>query len=876
MNADGTNVADGTYNFDFVLYDDATLGSPSDGVHDKWHELSKSVSVTAGVFQTELGSATTLPNFSSNSTLYLAMRFNGDAAGYMSPRVHFDSAPYALYSDNSGQLGGLASSQYVQLAQGVQSDGSSSNTSIAVNKTAGTANILDLQRSSASVLLVDNNGTTTLQPAGDNVSLIVKQTSTASPTADIFDVLGTNGTSKFVAVTSTAANQGSVTLQSIGGSNALTLTSAGAATWSSAAGNLTVTGGAQLILQSTGGGTNSVVVRAGNNALSLDGAGSQQIVSTFSQTAASTNSKDLSISTGGASGSSSTSGNLFISTGASAVNSGYVSIDTGTATSGTTGTIYLGVNYASTIALGRSSGANTTNTFTGTSIFKPLTDSSNLFEIQRANGSPLLLVDSTTNNLINNPGFEVNTTGWSARGSASISQNLTTSNTYHGLASLQVVTGAVANNGTSTNSFTQTVAAGTYTLSFYAKLSSGVLTTIRAGYNQGAGDVACTLNNNTLVTGGFQRYNCTFTTSANMSTIWIDQGTNTTSVTIYLDAIQLESGSNVTPYKIGGIQLRGTINNPLSFKGLSDSTTAIQVQNAAGTANTLVVDTLNTRLGIGTASPSQRLDVQGGDINTSGVYRSGGTAGINLGACTASQYFGAARSIGGIITAGTCTNDATGISDARLKTNVQALGSMLDKLKDLDVVSFLFNRDQFPDMNLDEGTQYGVIAQEIQSLFPELVSTGDDGYLRVNYKGLSIYNLKAVTELAKLIDSQGNAKLNTVQGNTATFADLNVGGLTELNNVVVQGTATFEGNIIVQGHIVGNPDTRGEVAIPIGQSSFRHDFDKPFDVKPVVVASPVGQDNYASYTIDADATGFTIYLKTPATVETKFDYLVQQ
>src|SRR5579864_1386717 len=55
VNADGTNVADGNYNFDFVLYDDPTLGSPSDGVHDKWHELTKSVAVKNGVFQTELG-----------------------------------------------------------------------------------------------------------------------------------------------------------------------------------------------------------------------------------------------------------------------------------------------------------------------------------------------------------------------------------------------------------------------------------------------------------------------------------------------------------------------------------------------------------------------------------------------------------------------------------------------------------------------------------------------------------------------------------------------------------------------------------------------------------------------------------------------------
>ena len=62
VNADGTNVINGFYNFDFVMYSDLTLGVPSDGVYDKWHELSKSVQVTNGVFQTNLGSATTLPD----------------------------------------------------------------------------------------------------------------------------------------------------------------------------------------------------------------------------------------------------------------------------------------------------------------------------------------------------------------------------------------------------------------------------------------------------------------------------------------------------------------------------------------------------------------------------------------------------------------------------------------------------------------------------------------------------------------------------------------------------------------------------------------------------------------------------------------------
>jgi hypothetical protein len=113
VNANGTNVSDGTYNFNFVLFDDPTLGTESDGVHDKWHELNKSVVVTSGVFQTNLGSATALPDFNANPVLYLAVKFNSDAAGYMTPRVQMTSTPYAL---NSDALGGLGSSSFAQLA----------------------------------------------------------------------------------------------------------------------------------------------------------------------------------------------------------------------------------------------------------------------------------------------------------------------------------------------------------------------------------------------------------------------------------------------------------------------------------------------------------------------------------------------------------------------------------------------------------------------------------------------------------------------------------------------------------------------------------------------------------------------------------------
>lgn len=237
LNSAGAVVPDGNYNMQFKIYQDGdgVLGGGDETL--KWTESrlnnnSQGVVVKNGYFSVNLGSVTAFGASVdwNQDTLWLSLNIgstNGTCTpfsscsgdGEMSPFKRLAANPYAL---NSNQLGGLTSSQYVQLAQGLQADASTTNASIAINKTGSTANILDLQRSGASVLLIDNNGTATHQATGDNVSLKVKQTSTASPTADIFDVLGANGTSKFIAVTSTAANQGSVTVQSLG-SNDLTL-----------------------------------------------------------------------------------------------------------------------------------------------------------------------------------------------------------------------------------------------------------------------------------------------------------------------------------------------------------------------------------------------------------------------------------------------------------------------------------------------------------------------------------------------------------------------------------------------------------------------------------------------------------------------------
>ena len=74
-----------------------------------------------------------------------------------------------------------------------------------------------------------------------------------------------------------------------------------------------------------------------------------------------------------------------------------------------------------------------------------------------------------------------------------------------------------------------------------------------------------------------------------------------------------------------------------------------------------------------------------------------------------------------------------------LKTFYEPIEVDLEKLKTLRKNYFKFN-------DKDE-LEIGVSAQEIQNLYPEIVSTNNEGYLSVAYDKLSVIALSAIDEL---------------------------------------------------------------------------------------------------------------------------------
>lgn len=98
---------------------------------------------------------------------------------------------------------------------------------------------------------------------------------------------------------------------------------------------------------------------------------------------------------------------------------------------------------------------------------------------------------------------------------------------------------------------------------------------------------------------------------------------------------------------------------------------------------------------------------------------------------------------------------STGInetSDARLKKNVEPIEGALEKVEAMNGVTYDWKRKEYPEFNLENGKQYGLIAQELEEVIPELVETDKEGWKSIEYSHLVPVLIEAIKELNATID----------------------------------------------------------------------------------------------------------------------------
>lgn len=84
-------------------------------------------------------------------------------------------------------------------------------------------------------------------------------------------------------------------------------------------------------------------------------------------------------------------------------------------------------------------------------------------------------------------------------------------------------------------------------------------------------------------------------------------------------------------------------------------------------------------------------------------------------------------------------------SDARLKNNIITLDGALDKLDSIRGVYHQWNNEVEPHRAI------GVIAQEVQAVYPELVTESSNGFLSVDYPKLTVVLLQSIKELKAMV-----------------------------------------------------------------------------------------------------------------------------
>ena len=103
-------------------------------------------------------------------------------------------------------------------------------------------------------------------------------------------------------------------------------------------------------------------------------------------------------------------------------------------------------------------------------------------------------------------------------------------------------------------------------------------------------------------------------------------------------------------------------------------------------------------------------------------------------------------------------------SDKRFKRNIQALPQALENLAKIRGVSYEFANKKFAERGLPQGKTIGLIAQEVEKIYPELVAEDAEGYKSINYDGLIPVLIEALKAQQKQIEAQ-NQRIATLEKN---------------------------------------------------------------------------------------------------------------
>lgn len=140
----------------------------------------------------------------------------------------------------------------------------------------------------------------------------------------------------------------------------------------------------------------------------------------------------------------------------------------------------------------------------------------------------------------------------------------------------------------------------------------------------------------------------------------------------------------------------------------------------------LTIDPVQGNVGIGIASPTYKLHVNG-KVKTTGINET---------------------------------------SDGRLKQSIKPLNNSLEKVLSLSGVSYEWRLDEYPNLGLSPGVEIGLIAQEVEKIIPEVVQTDSEGWMSIEYTHLVPYLIESIKQLTVILrqEQEESASLRVTLG----------------------------------------------------------------------------------------------------------------
>lgn len=220
-------------------------------------------------------------------------------------------------------------------------------------------------------------------------------------------------------------------------------------------------------------------------------------------------------------------------------------------------------------------------------------------------------------------------------------------------------------------------------------------------------------------------------------------------------------------------------------------------------------------------------------------------------------------------------------SDIRLKENLVPITEALSKVLNLTPYVYNFIGSQ--------RREIGLIAQDVQQYFPELVDTGGT-YLGLTYDRIAPILVQAIKEQ--------NEQINLLQGQISSSTPISSTNITQqtisvsesnpnptFNTLAVSQASNFYGTINVIGEagfrskvvfyeqVYFNKDSAGSAKILAGATSTIVTFEKPYQFSPFITLTPKANLNSLNYWVEQEVTSsFVIALSQPAINDIEFNW----